>query len=106
MLDATQPRRSPDGFTTEECCQVAAWLDREDIDLLEITGGTYERMAFYEGGGSSDGSATEKKASWFGLQVMRMGRGEDPNPQISLLKALFRYQRNEYRAAQALEESD
>ena len=31
------------GFTLEESCQVAAWLAEEGVDLLEISGGTYER---------------------------------------------------------------
>ena len=31
-------------FTIEESCQVAAWLAEDGIDLLELSGGTYERM--------------------------------------------------------------
>ncbi|MGB5623792.1 MAG: NADH:flavin oxidoreductase/NADH oxidase family protein [Gammaproteobacteria bacterium] len=31
------------GFTLDECTQVAAWLADADIDLLEISGGTYEQ---------------------------------------------------------------
>lgn len=33
------------GFTLEESQQVAAWLDAEGLDLLELSGGTYERRA-------------------------------------------------------------
>ncbi|MCT8159062.1 NADH:flavin oxidoreductase/NADH oxidase family protein [Pseudoruegeria sp. SHC-113] len=36
------------GFTLEECKQVARWLEEDGIDLLEISGGTYEEMAFAE----------------------------------------------------------
>ncbi len=31
------------GFTLEECVQVARWLADADVDLLEISGGTYEQ---------------------------------------------------------------
>ncbi|TVP54175.1 MAG: NADH:flavin oxidoreductase/NADH oxidase family protein [Halomonadaceae bacterium] len=31
------------GFTHEECLQVVKWLNLEKIDLLEISGGTYEQ---------------------------------------------------------------
>ena len=31
------------GFTHEDSMQVAAWLDAEGVDLLEISGGTYEQ---------------------------------------------------------------
>jgi 2,4-dienoyl-CoA reductase-like NADH-dependent reductase (Old Yellow Enzyme family) len=33
------------GFTLEECTQVAGWLGAAGIDLLEISGGTYEQLA-------------------------------------------------------------
>jgi len=32
------------GFTLQESAQVAAWLSAEKIDLLEISGGTYEQV--------------------------------------------------------------
>lgn len=35
------------GFTLEESQQVAAWLDAEGVDLLELSGGTYERRALF-----------------------------------------------------------
>ena len=31
------------GFTHEECLQVVAWLNDEAVDLLEVSGGTYEQ---------------------------------------------------------------
>jgi 2,4-dienoyl-CoA reductase-like NADH-dependent reductase (Old Yellow Enzyme family) len=39
------------GFTNEECLQVVAWLNAAGIDLLEISGGSYEqpKMAGVEG---------------------------------------------------------
>jgi 2,4-dienoyl-CoA reductase-like NADH-dependent reductase (Old Yellow Enzyme family) len=39
------------GFTHEECLQVVAWLNDESLDLLEVSGGTYEqpRLIGFEG---------------------------------------------------------
>ncbi|MFM9865852.1 MAG: NADH:flavin oxidoreductase/NADH oxidase family protein [Micropepsaceae bacterium] len=39
------------GFTNEECLRVVAWLNDAGVDLLEISGGTYEqpKMAGMEG---------------------------------------------------------
>jgi 2,4-dienoyl-CoA reductase-like NADH-dependent reductase (Old Yellow Enzyme family) len=39
------------GFSHEECLQVVAWLNDESLDLLEISGGTYEqpRLIGFEG---------------------------------------------------------
>lgn len=43
------------GFTNEECLQVVAWLNDAGVDLLEISGGTYEqpRLLGFEGQRSS-----------------------------------------------------
>lgn len=39
------------GFTNDECLQVVQWLNETNIDLLEISGGTYEQPALlgYQG---------------------------------------------------------
>jgi 2,4-dienoyl-CoA reductase-like NADH-dependent reductase (Old Yellow Enzyme family) len=39
------------GFTLDECVQVAGWLGEEGVDLLELSGGTYEqpRLLGHEG---------------------------------------------------------
>ncbi len=39
------------GFSHEECLQVVAWLNDEHVDLLEVSGGTYEqpRLIGFEG---------------------------------------------------------
>ena len=34
------------GFTLEDCLAVVGWLGEAGIDLLEVSGGTYEQMAF------------------------------------------------------------
>ncbi|MFO7787990.1 MAG: NADH:flavin oxidoreductase/NADH oxidase family protein [Halospina sp.] len=46
------------GFSHEECLKVVKWLDDEGIDLLEISGGTYEqpRLLGYSG---DEGTAHE-----------------------------------------------
>ena len=36
------------GFTLDECLQVVAWLSAAGIDLLEISGGTYEQIEFFK----------------------------------------------------------
>ncbi len=36
------------GFTLEECVQVVKWLNDAGIDLLEISGGTYEQLEFFK----------------------------------------------------------
>lgn len=36
------------GFTLDECVQVVQWLNEAGIDLLEISGGTYEQLEFFK----------------------------------------------------------
>ncbi|HVU00347.1 MAG TPA: NADH:flavin oxidoreductase/NADH oxidase family protein [Polyangiaceae bacterium] len=47
-------------FSSEDSCQVAAWLAEEGIDLLEISGGTYEHLRLV-------GADDEKKLAELGL---------------------------------------
>jgi 2,4-dienoyl-CoA reductase-like NADH-dependent reductase (Old Yellow Enzyme family) len=49
-------------FTSEESCQVAAWLVEDGVDLLEISGGTYERLRLLGIGGKEGEDDGEKKA--------------------------------------------
>ncbi|WP_299260436.1 NADH:flavin oxidoreductase/NADH oxidase family protein [uncultured Aquimarina sp.] len=44
-LNSTDFQRG--GFTENESLEVVKMLDREKIDLLEISGGTYEKLAFF-----------------------------------------------------------
>ena len=46
------------GFSKEESVQVARWLAELGLDLVEISGGTYEQMALF----GDKGDAFEKKA--------------------------------------------
>lgn len=36
------------GFTLEECVQVVQWLNDASVDLLEVSGGTYEQLEFFK----------------------------------------------------------
>jgi 2,4-dienoyl-CoA reductase-like NADH-dependent reductase (Old Yellow Enzyme family) len=36
------------GFTLDECVQVVKWLNDAGVDLLEVSGGTYEQLAFFQ----------------------------------------------------------
>lgn len=59
------------GFSLEECCQVVAWLNEEKIDLLEISGGTYEQpvMAGFNSAqnaaGMPKGESTRRREAYF-----------------------------------------
>lgn len=56
------------GFTLEECLQVVSWLGERKVDLLEISGGTYENLVFMDT--SADGrtcmpESTRKREAFF-----------------------------------------
>jgi 2,4-dienoyl-CoA reductase-like NADH-dependent reductase (Old Yellow Enzyme family) len=51
------------GFTLEESCQVAAWLAEEGVDLLEISGGTYEQPRLLGLKGDPHAAAEPKRES-------------------------------------------
>ncbi len=50
------------GFTNDEARQVTAWLGELDIDLLELSGGTYEQLVMI-GAGREAGSETQIRDS-------------------------------------------
>lgn len=50
------------GFSHEECLQVVQWLNDEQIDLLEISGGTYEQPRLLGHTGSADSIKEETVA--------------------------------------------
>ncbi|HEX3772463.1 MAG TPA: NADH:flavin oxidoreductase/NADH oxidase family protein [Polyangiaceae bacterium] len=54
-------------FVPEESCQVAAWLVEDGIDLLEISGGTYERLRLLGVGHDQDPIAegTRRREAYF-----------------------------------------
>jgi 2,4-dienoyl-CoA reductase-like NADH-dependent reductase (Old Yellow Enzyme family) len=58
------------GFTNEECLQVVQWLNDETVDLLEISGGTYEQPRLLGVQGDSKSAvpmreSTRKREAYF-----------------------------------------
>jgi len=53
------------GFTEEESLEVIKMLDNEKIDLLEISGGTYEKVAFFLMNEDHVKSSTKKREAYF-----------------------------------------
>ncbi len=53
------------GFTIEESRQVAQWLQDDGIDLIEISGGTYEQMSFVNGTQEKQRDSTIAREAYF-----------------------------------------
>jgi 2,4-dienoyl-CoA reductase-like NADH-dependent reductase (Old Yellow Enzyme family) len=53
------------GFTLEDCAQVASWLEQDGIDLIELSGGTYEQMSFVNGTQEEQRESTQKREAYF-----------------------------------------
>ncbi|MBW1295439.1 NADH:flavin oxidoreductase/NADH oxidase family protein [Aquimarina litoralis] len=55
------------GFTEEESLEVVRMLDKEKIDLLEISGGTYEKLAFFTMNEENSGlkESTKRREAYF-----------------------------------------
>lgn len=51
------------GFTLEEAVQVARWLDAAGVDLLEISGGTYEQPRMMDMGGIEPAVLPEREST-------------------------------------------
>ncbi|MEM9300970.1 MAG: NADH:flavin oxidoreductase/NADH oxidase family protein [Pseudomonadota bacterium] len=51
------------GFAAEDSVKVARWLDQAGIDLLEVSGGTYEQLQFLGQAGKATDAAPPKRAS-------------------------------------------
>ncbi|TXI11378.1 MAG: NADH:flavin oxidoreductase/NADH oxidase family protein [Rhizobium sp.] len=49
------------GFNHEDCLQVVKWLNDESVDLLEISGGTYEQPRLLGFDGKAESKATESQ---------------------------------------------
>ncbi|MAM87616.1 MAG: NADH:flavin oxidoreductase [unclassified Hahellaceae] len=56
------------GFTLEECLQVATWLGQHGVDLLEISGGTYENLVFMDTSGDSEKRESTRRREAFFLE--------------------------------------
>lgn len=53
------------GFTIEDSCKVARWLEQDGIDLIELSGGTYEQMSFVNGTEDKQRDSTIKREAYF-----------------------------------------
>lgn len=53
------------GFTIKESCRVAQWLEQDGIDLIELSGGTYEQMSFVNGTQENQRDSTIKREAYF-----------------------------------------
>ncbi|MFC3095508.1 NADH:flavin oxidoreductase/NADH oxidase family protein [Alteromonas sediminis] len=53
------------GFTLEECAQVAQWLAEDSVDLLEISGGTYEQLSLFGVDSKDVRESTRKREAYF-----------------------------------------
>ena len=53
------------GFTLEECVTVAGWLAEDGVDLLEISGGTYEQLSLIGVEPTDVRESTRKREAYF-----------------------------------------
>ncbi|CUJ93686.1 NADH oxidase [Shimia thalassica] len=53
------------GFTLEDSCQVARWLEQDGIDLIELSGGTYEQMSFVNDAPEEQRDSTKRREAYF-----------------------------------------
>lgn len=53
------------GFTSQDCIQVAGWLDAAGIDLLEISGGNYEQPSMVMTGRRNLSESTKRREAYF-----------------------------------------
>ncbi|MGH0034019.1 MAG: NADH:flavin oxidoreductase/NADH oxidase family protein [Myxococcota bacterium] len=58
-----------DGFGLEESCRVVEWLGQEGVDLVEVSGGSYEMPAMMEGVDADDAppvkESTRRREAYF-----------------------------------------
>lgn len=64
------------GFSSEECLQVVQWLGEASVDLIEISGGNYEKPAMM-GGGARE--STVRREAYF-LEYARLIKRAAPVP--------------------------
>ncbi|MCK0094314.1 NADH:flavin oxidoreductase/NADH oxidase family protein [Yoonia sp. F2084L] len=53
------------GFNLEDCAQVAKWLEQDGIDMIELSGGTYEQMSFVIGVEEEKRESTRRREAYF-----------------------------------------
>jgi len=53
------------GFDLADCARVARWLEQDGIDLIELSGGTYEQMSFVNGTQDEPRESTKNREAYF-----------------------------------------
>ncbi|MDN3652299.1 NADH:flavin oxidoreductase/NADH oxidase family protein [Thalassotalea ponticola] len=53
------------GFTLDDCVQVASWLSEDSVDLLEISGGTYEQLSLIGVEATEVRESTRRREAYF-----------------------------------------
>ncbi|PRY77970.1 NADH:flavin oxidoreductase/NADH oxidase family protein [Marivita geojedonensis] len=59
------------GFSLEDSTRVAAWLEEDGIDLIELSGGTYEQMSFVNGTDTSEQRDSNRRREAYFLDYAR-----------------------------------
>ena len=73
------------GFSEEESLEVVRLLGEEAVDLIEVSGGTYERAAMWEG--TPQRESTRKREAYF-LDFAERARQATAAPLIAAATAL------------------
>jgi 2,4-dienoyl-CoA reductase-like NADH-dependent reductase (Old Yellow Enzyme family) len=71
------------GFTEDESLQVIKWLERDSIDLLEISGGNYESMEMV-GVSNEDSAQPTRRASTVAREAYFVAFAAKIRPQIKI----------------------
>ena len=141
------------GFNNEECLRVVEWLNDASVDLLEISGGTYEQPRLLGSEGKSDSIVPVRASTnvpklllertmkvtpqyekdlvigtrpilspassielikimnvqgaqgWYYEQMYRLADNQEPEFELSVPKAYFRYWKNELISAWKLHQA-
>lgn len=59
------------GFSLEDSTRVAAWLEEDGIDLIELSGGTYEQMSFVNGTDETEQRDSTRRREAYFLEYAR-----------------------------------
>ena len=64
-VNSTQQIFQKGGFSLEDCLTVASWLGEDGVDLLEISGGTYEQLSLIGVEPTDVRESTRKREAYF-----------------------------------------
>ncbi len=89
------------GFSLEESARVAGWLEAEGIDLLEISGGTYEHLKLFDREGRADDAEAPKRESTRRREAYFLDYAQEIRKAVRIPLAVT----GGFRSRQAMEES-